>query len=136
MSNVSVSFVYPVNPDRAWELVGKPAGLADWHPAITSSPSDGKTRTCTLADGGEVVETILEHDDAKRAYRYAIESSPLPIRNYVSTMTVVPDAAGCKVTWASDFEVVEAPAADIEAAIRGLYDAGLSNLRTILDAQA
>jgi hypothetical protein len=135
MTNVSVSYVYPVNPDRAWEVVGKPGGLAGWHPAIASSPSDGKTRKCTLADGGEVVETILEHDDIRRAYRYAIDSSPLPIRDYVSTMSVVADGAGCKVTWASEFEVVDAPVADIEAAIRGLYEAGLTNLRAVLDAR-
>jgi len=134
MSNVSVSFVYPVNPARAWTLVGSPERLADWHPAITESPSDGKTRTCTLADGGRVVETILEHNDASRSYRYAIESSPLPIRDYVSTLRVTADGAGCKVTWESDFEVVGAPPSEIEGAIRGLYEAGLSHLRGILDA--
>ena len=136
MSNVSVSFVYPVSPDRAWELVGKPESIAKWHPAIASSPSDGKTRKCTLADGGQVFETILEHDDARRAYRYAIDSSPLPIRDYVSTMSVLADDLGCKVTWESEFEVVEAPVADIEAAIRGLYEAGLTSLRAMLDARA
>lgn len=135
MSNVSVSFVYPVSPEQAWSIVGQPAKLADWHPAIDSSPSDGKTRTCTLADGGKVAETILEHDDATRHYRYSIDSSPLPIRDYVATMRVSADDVGCKVTWESDFEVVEAPIADIEAAIRGLYEAGLSQLRSVLDAQ-
>jgi len=136
MSNVSVSFVYPVSPDRAWEIVGPPAALADWHPAIAASPTEGTTRKCTLANGGEVLETILEHDDARRAYRYAIDEGPLPIRGYVSTVKVDADSAGCKVTWQSEFEVLEGPEADVEAALRGLYESGLTNLRTILDARA
>jgi hypothetical protein len=134
MSNVSVSFVYPVNPARAWSVIGAPAGIADWHPAITSSASDGTSRTCILADGGEVVETILEHDDAGRHYRYGIDSSPLPIRDYVSTLRVTAADVGCKVTWESTFEVVEAPPAEVEAAIRGLYEAGLTQLRAMLDS--
>lgn len=136
MSNVSVSYVYPVSPDLAWGIVGEPGAMAAWHPAISASPSDGKTRKCTLADGGEVHETILEHDDANRAYRYAIDRSPLPISNYISTLRVTDQDGGCMVTWDSEFDVEGAPAEEIEAAIRGLYEAGLTNLRSVLDAAA
>lgn len=136
MTHVSVSYVYPVHPDRAWALLGNPASLADWHPAIQSSTTEGATRRCTLADGGEVVETILELDDAARQYKYSIDSSPLPIRDYVSLVSVTPNDSGCQVTWESDFAVIGAPTEQIEAAIRGLYEAGLTELRSLLDAEA
>lgn len=36
--------------------------------------------------------------------------------------------------WEAEFEVVGAPAAEVEGAIRGLYQAGLDNLHQILAA--
>lgn len=131
MSKVSVSQYYLGTPTSLWHLVGDPAGLSSWHPAIVQSPlsPDGRVRTCTLADGGEVVEEILEHDDSARRYSYRIVSSPLPMENYVSTLRVEPNAGGSTVTWESEFEPVGIEPVQLEGMIRGLYEAGLAALR-------
>jgi len=134
MSKVSVSQFVSLSAEKTWGLVGDPARLADWHPAIAESPcsADGKSRTCTLADGAEVSEEILRVEPDKRSYTYRIVQSPLPMKDYVSTLSVEPSDGGCQVTWASEFEPVGIPEAELEKLIRGLYEAGLGALEASL----
>lgn len=133
-SNVRVTKTYQASADQLWKAIGDPTNISEWHPAIASSGGEDGSRTCVLEGGGEVVEKILSHDDSRRRYQYSIVSSPLPIENYVSTISVEETGAGCEVVWDSTFEVVGAPPADVEAAIRGLYEAGLSKLATTFGA--
>lgn len=133
MSKVTVSKSFSAEPDAVWSIIGKPGSIADWHPAIQQSSLENTRRVCTLADGGKVFETILEHSDQSLSYRYRIDESPLPIQGYVSSLYVAKDGPGSTVTWDSEFQVVDAPAADVEGAIRGLYQAGLEHLQEMLE---
>ena len=90
-------------------------------------------RTCVLADGATINEEITSHDDAARRYTYRITGGPLPVENYVCTLSVAESASGSAVTWESDFDVAPgAPAAEVEGMIRGVYEAGLGALATEL----
>jgi len=131
MSKVSVSHVMAASPATLWGLVGDPASLSSWHPAIAQSPvSDGgRVRTCRLADGGEVREEILAHDPAGRSYTYRIVSSPLPMTDYVSTLSVTDAEGGARITWQCECQPAGIAEAELEAMLRGLYEAGLSALR-------
>jgi len=128
MSKVSVSHVYSASADELWAVIGDPASLASWHPAIAKSPAEGKARVCTLADGGEVREEILTHDDAARRYTYRIVSSPLPMTGYRSTLRVAEVPEGAEVVWEGEFEPAGIEARALEDMIRGLYTAGLTAL--------
>jgi hypothetical protein len=128
MSNISVSHVYAIAPATLWALVGAPEKLANWHPAIAQSPVAGDQRTCILADGATVKEQITNHSDEDRRYSYRITESPLPMRDYVSTISVQSEGNGARLTWESQFEAVGAPAAEVEAMLRGLYEAGLQSV--------
>jgi uncharacterized protein YndB with AHSA1/START domain len=134
MSKVSVTQFVSRSAEKTWSLVGDPGKLAVWHPAIAQSPCspDGKSRVCTLADGGEVSEEILHVDAARRSYTYRIVQSPLPLEGYVSTLSVEPADGGCRVTWTSEFEPAGIPAGELEGMIRGLYEAGLGALEASL----
>ena len=130
MSRVNVSQTYDASAAAVWAVVGVPGDISSWHPAIAASSvtDGGKGRTCTLANGGEVVEEILEHDDAQRRYRYSIVNSPLPMTGYESTISVSETDGGSQVTWDAEFTPVGSEAAKLEGMIRGLYEAGLSEL--------
>jgi hypothetical protein len=128
VSNVSVFQVYETTPAKLWALVGAPAKFAAWHPAVALSPVQGDQRLCTLADGAVIKEQITRHSDADRSYTYRITESPLPMRGYVSTISVQPDGEGARLRWESQFEAVGAPAAEVETMIRGLYEAGLKSV--------
>jgi hypothetical protein len=128
MSNVSISHVFDCTPEALWALVGAPAALSAWHPAIAESTVSDGARVCTLGDGASVRERIERHSDAERSYRYRILESPLPMRDYVSTISVHADEGGARFTWECDFEPHGMPASEVEAMIRGLYEAGVQGV--------
>ena len=129
MHTVSVSTHLSASPDQVWSKIGDPGAISSWHPAIARSPLDGKDRKCTLADGAQIDEQIDNVDDANRSYTYRIIESPLPLKDYSSTIKVAEADGGCTVEWTSSFEVSAGPAEDMVALIKGVYGAGLAALR-------
>jgi hypothetical protein len=118
----------PVSADRAWAVVGKPESMSQWHPAIQSSQVQGTARTCVLPDGAQIHEEIRAHDDGARSYTYVITQSPLPVKDYASTIKVVSlDSGGSRLEWSCSYEPL-APAQEVESMIAGVYDAGLDAL--------
>lgn len=132
MSQITATKVFNAVPAEVWEKIGNPGKISEWHPAIAKSESEGDNRTCTLGDGAIIKEQIMSHDDGNMKYTYVILESPLPVRDYESTVAVEADGAGSKVIWTSQFEVVDAPAEEIEEMIQGLYDGGLENLANLI----
>lgn len=131
--NVSKSVTLNANPDTTWKMIGDFNHLDVWHPVVVSSVlthgAESDTRLLTLANGATITEELVSRDDAKRSYTYAILDSPLPIQNYVSTISVAPAADGkSTVTWSSSFDAKDASDEDAINAITGIYDAGLKNL--------
>ena len=129
MAQVKVTHEYNATADRIWSVIGNPADISEWHPAIASSELQNKQRNCSLADGGEIAEEILNHDDNARSYTYRIVHSPLPMRDYVSTLRVEPRrGGGSTVTWEADFEPEGIGSDELKAMLGGLYGVGLSAL--------
>jgi len=125
---------------QVWAVIRSFDALADWHPAVAASPADranahGSVRRLSLQGGGAVVETLDQHDDAHMTYTYRAEDGgALPVTGYKSTIRVAADGAGSTVEWKGDFAAapgVEDAAA--EAAMRGVYRAGLERLRTLVE---
>ena len=129
MASVSVSQDYSASASAVWAVIGN-LDISAWPPAIASATvaDDGSARTCTLGDGGEIAEEILERDDATRRYRYRVVTSPLPMTDYVSVISVGETDGGSRVAWEAEFTPVGIEAAELEGMIRGLYEAGLSAL--------
>lgn len=133
MNNVLVCFEYDQPAARLWQIIGDPAAIAAWHPVLDRSPRDGDVRTCVLKDGAVIHERIEEVNQADLFYRYAMIDSPLPVRNYRSTIRVREvGASRCRVEWSSTFDAPPEAAAQMIETIRGIYDAGLSAVRAQL----
>jgi len=134
MSKVSTKMNLGVPASKVWDVIGGFNALQDWHPAVEKSElEDGGTRRrLHLVGGGEIVEELKAKDDSGRNYTYTILSSPLPVANYKSTITVNQDADGnAVVEWAGEFEPVGA-ASEAENVIQSIYDAGLQNLKKMM----
>ena len=128
MATLTRTTELPYSADRAWSIVGRPDSISEWHPAIASSDTDGNTRVCVLGDGARIQEEIRAHDDAARSYTYVITNSPLPVKDYASTIEVKALGDGRSVvSWSCSYEPL-APAGDVEALIGGVYEAGLGAL--------
>src|SRR5882757_4132485 len=140
----SVNIAAPV--DKVWNAVKDFDSLNKWHPGFASDEIQkgennkvGAVRKLTVKDGPSFTEELLAFDDAKHTYKYRIIESPLPLRDYVSHITVTPGPTKghSHVTWSGTFKrksTSETPpdAENDDVAIKlitGVYEGGLANLK-------
>jgi Polyketide cyclase / dehydrase and lipid transport len=116
--------------DAVWAKVGDFCGISHWHPAIEKCvlSADGKMRTLSLKGGGTILEKLEKRDDAMHSYSYSIVESPLPVANYMSTISVAKDGTGSTVTWSGKYDAKGASDADAKKTIDGVYQAGVDVL--------
>lgn len=131
MPKVSMSQNLNVSADQVWQMIGSFNALPDWHPSVEKSElaEEGQTRTLSLMGGGTIIEKLEKLDDNSRTYTYSIVDSPLPIKNYTSTIKVTGEGDNATVEWSSEFDAAGVPENDAMKAIEGVYQAGLDNLK-------
>jgi mxaD protein len=126
-------------------------GLNTWHPAVaTDEIVDGKNnsvgavRLLTLKGGGTIKEKLLAFNPADRSFKYAILEGVLPVSGYTATFVVKSVGKNkASVAWTGHFKrknVGANPAAnEVDKTaldtIGGVYQAGLDNLKRIVEAQ-
>ncbi len=123
----SVTAASTLSPDALWKKVGDFCGIASWHPAIAGCKltDSGKRRILTLKDGGGViVEKLTRRDDAHHSYSYKIVSSPLPVADYHSTISVTSSKDGSDFNWSGKYLAKGTTSADAKKTIDGIYQAG------------
>ena len=122
----SVTMTSSMSPDALWKKIGDFCGIGDWHPAVEKCvlSADGKQRTLSLKGGGMIVEALETVDNAGRTYTYTILSSPLPVANYHSTITVSPDPKGSSLKWVGQYDSKGASDADAKKVIDSIYESG------------
>jgi polyketide cyclase/dehydrase/lipid transport protein len=124
------------SPATVWKMIGGFNALDVWHPVVVDSQLEvgegikpGDIRILSLGNGAEITEKLVVYSDVKKTYTYAITESPLPVMDYVSTISVSESESGMsKVEWSSTFNANNAPDEKAIETIAGVYDAGLSNL--------
>ena len=92
-----------------------------WRPGIPGwrRPNwwtEGGRGSTPLPGGARLVEPILER--AVHRYTFRITDSPLPLRDFVSTIHVRSDGGGCVIEWDATFEasgVAETEASELVA---------------------
>jgi mxaD protein len=142
----SVTVAAPV--EKTWNTVKDFDSLNKWHPGFSADVLQkgdnnkvGAVRKLTVKDGPSFTEELLAFDEAKHTYKYRIIESPLPLRDYVSHITVTPGPnGGSHVTWVGTFKRKSTsdnpPEAENDAAalklINSVYDGGLANLEKTL----
>ena len=127
------------SPDTVWKLVGNFNALDVWHPAVVSSTMKGAgtkagaTRTLTLGNGAKIEEKLTAYSGVKHTYSYTILNSPLPVKNYLSTLTLSKAGEGkTLVKWSSTFDANGASDDEAKKVIGGIYDGGLSRVGSTL----
>ncbi|MCC6223148.1 MAG: SRPBCC family protein [Thermoleophilia bacterium] len=140
MARVFRSSVIDAPAAAVWERVRDFNGLPDWHPAIASSeiedgrPSDsvGCVRSFHLQDGGHIRERLLALSDADRSCTYSILEAPMPLSDYVATLSVTPITDGDRayVQWTAEFACDPADEAGlVELVGDGVFQGGFDALR-------
>jgi len=128
MTEVSAAKRYAVPAEEMWGRIGDPGALATWHPGVetTELVDGGRTRINTVPGGARLVEPILEQADHR--YTFRIADSPLPLRDFVSTIQVRGDGGACVVEWEATFEPSGVSQTEATELVRGFFQAGLDAL--------
>lgn len=139
MPHIFVSAVIGAPVETVWEAIRDFNGLPDWHPAFERSQIEdgragdavGAVRNFHLKDGGNIRERLLTLSDVEHACTYTILDSPLPIRDYVSTLRLRPvtTSGTTYAEWWSDFEVDPGEREAMIDALTGVYTAGFEALQ-------
>ncbi len=133
---VSKNITVNASPETTWKMIGNFNHLDVWHPVVVASKllqgngqTAGAERLLTLGNGATITEDLLSLNNGAKSYTYKIVESPLPIANYVSTISVSSAADGkSTVTWSSSFDAKGVENKKAVDTIAGIYDAGLNNL--------
>ncbi|BDA84103.1 MxaD family protein [Aureimonas sp. SA4125] len=121
-------------PDKVWTIIGDFCGIADWHFAVErcvlSDEGGVRTPTLTLVGGATLVEAEVERDDAARTYSYKIVEGPLPVSNYLSTLSVRPatGAGSSEIAWTGSFDAKGVSVDEASGIIAGIYESGIAAL--------
>ena len=130
-----------------WAKIRNFDALQDWLPPIAESPADkgntpGSVRQLKVRGGGEAVETLVSHDEARMQYSYtAADGGALPVSGYMSTIKVSPQGQQSLVEWRGEFYRADRgdnPAADKNdetavGTITSIYQGGLAALKKLVE---
>jgi len=130
------------SPADVWAASKDFGNLHNWHPGIISSTNTndnnpGSIRVLDLG-GPTVTEELVRFNDEKRNFTYKInevDPAVLPVENYISWFAVKDNGnGGSSVIWMGNFNTVNnAPAADVEKGVSGIYRGGLDSLKAMLE---
>lgn len=142
--SVEESTTLPVPPAALWKLIGDFDGLPQWHPAVEASSitrgtdnAPGAVRTLSLKGGGQIDEELLAYDARQHSMTYRINRSPLPVSQYTSTVTIVPQGNGSRMIWKGEFQRTDAvDDAKAVGIFSGIYRAGFDSLRAKVEGGA
>lgn len=131
--DVDKQITVPASAAKAWAAVQDFCSLPDWHPVVTGCApgmmQNLKKRELTLDNGAKIVEVENFHSDKTMTIVYSIVDSPLPLVEYVSTITVTPAGEGmATIGWNGRFAAPEGQDKAAKDLISGFYEAGLQTL--------
>lgn len=118
--------------ETLWRMIGTFGGVGEWHPMLAKVTSEGEQRgslrIAESRDGSRQTERLLEMLPGHHAYRYRMEKTAMPVRDYIAELKVEDNGDETSaVIWSADFEPTADNAKTVEA-IRGFLRAGLDNI--------
>jgi uncharacterized protein YndB with AHSA1/START domain len=134
-NDFEVSVDVGVPPDAAWELAGDPVRIREWFGPVSDVALEGDRRLVTMGNGAQLVERLVDRDDAARAYSYAVESGIPGLTSHRATIRVEDAPGGSRVLWRQTARS-EVEGYDIEARLGAVMTAGLEDLRDRLEGRA
>jgi hypothetical protein len=127
-SGTAVTAVYQVSADVLWKTVDFHQPSEAIMPPIASSERVGNgigaTKTNVLQDGGEVHLLLVYYSPEEHAFNYTIQSSPLPVKNYVGQVRVTSLGGNrSELTWQGIYEPDDVSQEEADGILGGFYNA-------------
>ena len=138
MAGIAVAEDFTVSADAVWTKLADFGGLADWMPGVKTceTEGDGVGAVRRVAMGpAEVVERLEAFDPTARSLSYSIVEGPIPVQNYLATVSVREAGDGCHVDWTAKFDLPDGLTEEqIAPGLEGAYGGALAALKSLLEA--
>ncbi len=133
------SVVIPGPIEEVWDVIRDFNSMPKWHPAIAESEivkgtGVGSVRRLILEDKSNIEEKLLALSDTDCKYTYSILKSPMPMENYIATLSLSEITATNQTfaEWYSNFDVKDlSEEKNTINTVRDVYKSGLGNLADI-----
>ena len=134
MPSITETAEVGVDSGTLWTEIGDFGAVGRWHPWLQALEIDDDRRGCIrIANPGtqsEQVERLQSADSGRHCYRYTIERTSMPVRDYVGELRVEPlSASASRVVWTARFELASEGDGRTVEAVRHFLHAGTENLR-------
>ena len=127
-AGIEITAVYGTSADELWKTIDFHQPSENIMPPIASSTRDGEgvgaTKINSLNGGGEVHLQLVYYSPENRAFNYVIQSSPLPVSNYVGEVSV--ESLGdnrAQLTWRGTYDANGVTAEEADNILQGFYQA-------------
>ena len=120
-----------VPPDAAWSVVGDVTAVPRWFTKYVECEVVGDVRTLRSAEGAELVERLLDRDDAARTYAYTVIAGP-PLKSHRASFSVMPRDGGSTILWHTCAEFLDV-SIDAEERLAPGQRAGLERLKALCE---
>src|SRR6185437_15416639 len=123
-----------IDADALWHEVGDFGCVARWHPHLigmtVSDEPAGRLRAAFLKAGGEQLERLQAADPPHHLYRYSIERTGLPVRDYTAEFRVETiDAHTSRLVWEARFALEEQDDKRTVEAVRYFLHEGATSIQ-------
>ncbi|AQS89873.1 SRPBCC family protein [Gluconobacter sp. LMG 1744] len=146
MIHVMASSIIPASLPSVWRLVRNFGALGRWLPGVRSCAIEGNEsgdrvgaiRLVEMGDVGLIREQLLALSDVDHAVTFSIVESALPVRNYRSTISLLPITKSDHtfIQWRGQFEAPAEHAASMEARMpTQIYQPAFDRLAEILASE-
>ena len=135
---VTVEETVAASADKVWQAMSNFTGIepsATIQGVAIEGSGVGAIRTLTMVGGGVIRERLEAFDPAARIFTYAIinKDGPLPVDDYVSTVTISAiDADSARVHWSAQCQPRGVPAEKVTSIISAVYKGGIQRARVKL----
>lgn len=128
-----------VPADVVWTAIRNIGRLDAWFPIIETCRVEGEgagaLRYMTIADGGNIKDTIEEVDDFNKRLVYLRPISPFPVTYYKGTVEVFKSYDGLAVVvWTIDFESTPENSSSVAELVKGAISDGIDGMEKDLQS--
>ena len=122
--------------EAIWKTISQGGDVHKWFPTIIQScrleKANGKlSRFCTMYDGSQLEENIVEVNDEARVFVYTVDQHPLPASEIITTIEVKDlGNDSTSVVWGSQFVADRENIPLVEETLRGIYMQGIKSLES------
>jgi uncharacterized protein YndB with AHSA1/START domain len=146
MAKIYISSVIEAPIEAVWEYIRDFNDLSKWFPGVTDSHIEadkrsdqvGCMRNFGLEGGARMREQLLAFSDHRHSCTYKMLEGPLPVRNYVGTVQLLPVTDGNRTfaEYVVEFDCAREQENELTTSLSKIYQGAFEQLMQHLPATA